>query len=226
MAAMAVSGRRGRKLDRALVVLEALVGAGVIAAVVGRSYGPASTIVFLVGSAFAAATGWFLFRMIASLGDETLDAPDPVRDQERERLEEEKYLLLQGIKEFEADAAIGKVDAGDYEHLRKSAEARAVEIIRKIKTEDEEWQGRAESLIKRRLGLDAPRPPPPAPSARPAPPDAAAPNDWGPAIDRVFDPRPVAFAVEGARTVCAGCGTGAEADAAFCVSCGRPKEAA
>jgi hypothetical protein len=161
---------RGRKLDRALVVLEALVGAAVIAAVVGRSYGPASTVVFLAGSAIAAATGWFLFKMIA-------------------------------------------------------AEARAVEIIRQLKSEDENWRGRAEALIKKRLGFDGG----PKPSAARTPVSstiAAVPDDWAPAVERVFDPRPVAFAVEGARTVCAACGASAESDAAFCTKCGRPKEAA
>jgi hypothetical protein len=225
MVEMVVAGR-GRKLDRALVVLEALVGAAVIAAVVGRSYGPASTLVFLVGSAIAGATGWFLYRMIASLRDDTLDAPDPVHDQEREHLEEEKYLLLQGIKEFEADAAIGKVDADDYEHLRRGAEARAVEIIRQLKAEDDHWKGRAEALIKKRLGLDAPLPPSPKPESLATAASPATTSDWGPAIERLFDQRPVAFAVEGSRSVCGGCGAGTEPDASFCTSCGRPKESA
>src|SRR5690242_4804791 len=130
----AVTG--GRRFDRALVAIEALVGLAIVAAVIGKSYGPASTAAFVVCGTTAAMAGYFILRMFGALGDETLDVPPPAVDDERARLEHEKLLLLQGIKELEADAAIGKVDAEDYAHLRRKAEARALAIIRALKESD------------------------------------------------------------------------------------------
>src|SRR5262245_33303482 len=110
--------------DRALIAVEALVGLGVIVAVIGKGYGPAATVLFTLSSAAAAATAYFLAKMVGALRDETLDVQGAVIDEDRERLEHEKLLLLQGIKELEADAATGKVDPDDYVHLRQKAEAR------------------------------------------------------------------------------------------------------
>ena len=149
---VAMARGRGRRFDRALIVVEALVGAGVVMLVVGKSYGPASTVLFILAGLAVAMTAVFVARLFGALGDETLDIPGKTVDDERELLEHEKQLLLAGLKEFEADAATGKVDREDYEHLRKTAEARAIQIIRTLKEADAHWMARAEALVAERLG--------------------------------------------------------------------------
>lgn len=229
---------RNRRIDRLIVAIEALVGIGVIVAVVGKSYGIPSTIVFALCGIAVAATGYFLVRMVGSLNDDALDVPGRVLDEERIRLEHEKLLLLQGIKEFEADAATGKVDRADYEHLRQSAEARALDIIRTLKDSDQRWRREAERLVASRLGAQALAPIPaaaapsaPASSAEPAATEAPAPAPiangapQATAILAVFDTRPVRFAAIAERSDlrCEGCGQENDADARYCIGCGRPR---
>lgn len=148
--------RAGLTADRWIFLLEALVGLGVVFAIIGRTYGAVPTFVFLICSLFAAFTGYLLFKMLGALRDQTLDVSGRVRDLERERLEHEKYLLLRGIKELEGDAATGKVDRRDYEHLRRSAEARAMEIIAALSESEERWLGSARRIVAERLSR-APR---------------------------------------------------------------------
>jgi hypothetical protein len=122
-----------------------------------------------------AATAYFIYRGVAALSDEALDVEERALDSERLQLEQEKKILLHGIKEFEADAATGKVDAADYAILRRSAEARAVEIIRVLKESDEHWRREARRL---------PHPRRPAPKPRSRPPQAPPPRRpprWSPA---------------------------------------------
>jgi len=200
---MAVAGRT----DRAWVFLEALVALAVVAAVIGTSYGPAATVGFiLVGSALA-ATAFFLAKMIGALSDEGLDVPRKRLDEERIRLEAEKVILLHGIKEFEADAGVGKVDRADYEHLRKTAESRALEIIRVLKDDDARWHREAEALIEMRTGkvttkpsgLDGPR----------------VVLEKKPSVEvTYFKP------VEGGVS-CSACDRVSDADARYCTGCGR-----
>lgn len=239
------------RLDRAIVALEAIVGIGVVVAIVGKTYGMPATVSFVFVGISAAAAGYFLVRMTAALRDETLDVPGRVLDEDRERLEHEKLLLLQGIKEFEADAGVGKVDKADYDHLRKTAEARAVEIIRALKDSDARWLREAEVLVAERLGPEAARPAVVAPAAAaPAAAEAAgaAPVAASPggvavlepvaavarpetrrimelAIAQVFDDRAVDFSLigDGAELRCEGCSGTNDSDARYCIHCGRPR---
>ena len=237
------------RLDRAIVAVEALVGIGVVVAIVGKTYGMPATVSFVLVGIAAAASGYFLVRMAAALRDETLDVPGRVLDEDRERLEHEKLLLLQGIKEFEADAGVGKVDKADYDHLRKTAEARAVEIIRALKDSDARWLREAETLVAQKLGPEAARRVvlQTTPVASPAPAAAggggvavleapAAAKTQTPArpetrrilelaIAQVFDDRAVRFApIEGsAQLSCEGCSGTNDSDARYCNHCGRPR---
>jgi hypothetical protein len=225
----------GRRIDRAIVIVEALIGLGVVVAIVGKSYGWASTVAFAACGVALAFTGYVLVRMVTALGDESLDAPGRVFDDERARLEHEKLLLLQGIKEFDADAATGKVDRADYDHLRRTAEARAMEIISILKESDARWMREAERLVTQRVGAttaaaqakDAPAPPVPAVTVGPlgeAGPAAPLEIRGEPALAALFDPRPVRLEAFGEALRCAGCQTENGPGGRYCVGCGRPVE--
>lgn len=207
-------------VDRALLLVEVLAGLGVVAAIIGKTYGVAPTIFFILCSMAASFTGFMLVRSALAWNDATLDLTHQVRDEERDRLEHEKMLLLQGIKELESDLAIGKVDPRDYQHLRRTAENRAIAIIEKLKDQDSKWMARAQALIADRIGSG------PAPQLAVA---AAGPKiSWvgvgselalrEAADARVFDDRPVSLDGQ-----CSGCGAEAYPEARFCVACGRPR---
>lgn len=223
----------GRRLDRAIVAIEALVGIGVVVAIVGKTYGLESTVSFVAVGLAAAAAGYFLVIMFGALRDETLDVPGRVFDRERERLEHEKQLLLAGIKEFEADAAQGKVDPTDYAVLRQTAEARAVEIIRALKESDAKWMREAEALVASKLGKEAlvrkeavaaPVAAPASAATTSSPSKAAATQPGTPvAIPQVFDDRPTVFKLIGNELQCTACDGFNPSEARFCVSCGRPR---
>lgn len=204
-----------RRADRALVIVEALVGLGVVAAVVGKSYGTASTVTFLLAGLALAFTSLVVVRMFSALRDETLDVPGAVTDRVREELEEEKLILLQGIKEFEADAAQGKVDAADYESLRKTAEARAVEILKTLQATDALYLERAEKLVAQRTGGYKLK------TAAPATAKAAAQSV---PVAEDSPSKNVHFLETDGRLVCSHCGAQNEDDGRFCVGCGRPRE--
>lgn len=201
-----------RRADRALIFVEALVGLGVVAAVVGKSYGAASTVTFILTGLALAFTVVVAARMFTALKDETLDVPGRMHDLAREELEHEKLILLQGIKEFEADAAQGKVDTEDYESLRRTAEARAVEILRTLQDSDAQYMQRAEELIRKRTGgkkVSTVAPPKDAPAA---PPPAASADSGS---------KTIRFIESNDRLVCSQCGGENEADGRFCVGCGK-----
>lgn len=223
------AARRGIGLDRALIAVEVIVGVAVVAVVVGKGYGAVATIAFVVCGAALAASAWFLVRMLTSLSDETLDVRGHMADSEREQLEHEKLLLLQGLKEFEADAATGKVDQADYAHLKRTAEARAVEIISALKASDAYWMERAGKMVEKRLGKPVAAPAAPKAAPVPAPTTAAsaaatqlASSAWPAAAAACFDDTPVDFtAVEG-ELECSGCGGKNRLEARYCMHCGRP----
>lgn len=182
--------------DRLWIALEALVALGVVVAVIGRSYGPAATLGFILVGTMLTATVYFISRMISAPFDPGLDAPGRTLDEARIALEAEKSILLSGIKEFEADAGVGKVDRADYDALRKAAEQRAVEIIRVLKEEDARWLREAEGLVAARTG----KAPPPA-------------------------DEPTGFTVVEGGLRCDHCGRVSDADSRFCTGCGRRKAA-
>ena len=211
--------------DRALVVLEVAVGLAVVAAVVGKAYGPAPTVVFLLAAVATAFTLYVVARMVTSLRDDTLEVAGRTEDEERRALEHEKLLILQGIKELEADLATGKTDRADYAQLRRSAEARAIEIIQLLKASDERWRKNAERLVANRLGSEVLR------SARTTDPEGTRPDDASArakraALAALFDLTPTEFLERDGRLVCAHCNTENEADGRFCVGCGRPRREA
>lgn len=215
-------------VDRALLLIEVLAGLGVVAAIIGKTYGVAPTIFFLLVGASASFTGWAFVRMITSWSDATLDLTHRVTDEERLRLEHEKMLLLQGIKELEADLGIGKVDPRDYAHLRRTAENRAIAIIQKLKEQDAKWMGRAEALVAERLGQVSSLVPRPAAAVAGGGALPGLKISWvathseaarrEPADARVFDDRPVTLDGQ-----CGGCGAEALSGARFCIQCGRPR---
>lgn len=210
--------------DRALIAIEAIVGLAVVSAIVGKAYGAAPTFVFVACGISVAFTALALVRGAGALTDRTLDVTGRIEDEERDALEHEKVLLLQGIKELEADYAIGKVAPEDYEHLRRTAEQRAMKIIDELKRSDEKWLEEAERLVEKRIGRVAARADAPAPIGDT---DQWRDEDLETRQKRVayaplFDDRAVAMP----ENVCAACGTENDEDAKFCNGCGRPKEAA
>ena len=161
----------------------------------------------------------FLF---SALSDESLDVLGAVADPERDRLEQEKRILLQGLKEFEADKAIGKVDAKDYEHLKKTAEARAVQIIKQLKDNEKYWLSKAQA----RAGVDELPPEAHKPLAVPSldevnpessPSSAASTAPAPPADARIF----AAGSTTLVNSTCSTCNTVNPGDAKFCIGCGR-----
>lgn len=212
--------------DRLWTLLQAVPPFVVAIVLVSRASGIAPAIAFGVLCCVLAATAYFIYRGVTALSDDNLDLVGRALDEERNRLEQEKKILLQGIKEFEADAATGKVDPADYAILRKSAEARAVEIIRVLRESDQRWRLEAEALAKRRLSAPlaaavAEAPAPVAPALAPA---VASKVGVEFALAAVFDDRPVRMSAEGEGLVCAGCQAKSPSDARYCTGCGRPKE--
>lgn len=208
--------------DRALLVVEALVGLGVVTAIIGRSYGVFPTLAFVSCGVAVAYTGWVASRMLGALRDPTLEVGGRRRDFEREKLEGEKRLLLQGIKDLEADKQTGKMDDAEYERLRQSAEARAVEILRILRESDERWSAAAEALVEKRLGR--------LPGSAPSEPAAAAPVPLTPrpevvdrpaADPRVFSSEVSTGTLRDGRLECQACGFDNDEDARFCAGCGR-----
>ena len=120
---------------------------------------------------------------------------------ERERLEHERALAVQGLRDLEFDFEMGKLSDVDCESLRSDLESRALKAMAAIEKLDSD--AKASAKPQPRL---APKPAP-APEPRVSPPQ----------------PRPVA-AIGSARTLsfCPQCGIRAARDAKFCGECGSP----
>lgn len=235
MGARTVAPRR--RLDRALLGVQVLVGIGVVAVVIGKSYGGVATIFFILLGPAMAMTLFFIYQMVSVLSDDTADNDLGVIDEERLRLEREKQLLLEGLKEFEQDSAMGKVDVADYEHLKRTAEARAIQIIKKIKDADARWMAEAERVA----GVSKPPAATTATTAStasaPDPAPTAAPTDSVSATAKVAEPDvPIAAvgaaahaslfddrSIDVVNSNCSGCSTPNPAVGRFCVGCGRPR---
>jgi hypothetical protein len=225
-----MAGARSRNVDRAILFLEALVGIAVVAAIIGKTYGFSSTFVFIACGVAATFSGYVMVKMFLSLRDETLEITGRVEDEERAALEHEKLLLLQGIKELEADAAVGKVDAEDYRHLRETAETRALQIIHKLKESDQYWRAEAERYVHKKLGRTVG----PAAVATEVAiettdqylTETAAERSARRAYSDMFDDHPVEMhAASPGRIACGSCSTENEEDARYCIGCGRPRRA-
>lgn len=236
---------RRRTGDRLILAVEAAAGIAVVAAIVGKTYGFAPTLFFILTAVATAFAGYMIFKMGSSWKDEALDAGGKTEDLERIRLEHEKSLLLYGIKELEADVATGKVDRLDYAHLRQTAEARAIEIIHTLKESDAKWMREAEALVKKRLGTTGRAASPtsgaeksaPVP-ASPSPGDVLSSANAGAAAQAraplapgaaeaanalCFDDRPVDMISRDGAIFCDGCTAANALEGRFCVGCGRPR---
>ncbi len=144
---MEKSSRKRGFFERGLLLFEVVLGLSVVVLVMGRAYGTVPAIVFVLAGAALAFTFFVSFKMVASLSDPSLDVVGRIPNKEREALDEQKRLLLEGIKELEVDAGIGKVDAQDYAYLRRSTEEAALKIIRKLKDEENRYKADAEALV-------------------------------------------------------------------------------
>ncbi len=215
-------------MDRSLVAVEVVVGVTVVAAIVGKAYGAAPTIIFLLAGVSLAFSVYVGVRMFTALGDRSLDVTGRVADVKRAALEHEKLLLLYGMHELEADAAIGKVDAADYQQLRARSEMDALTIIETLKAQDDKWMAEARRLVTKRLGPAAAKGP--GPKVKPNANAVAVPQiqrvePVGPvAYEPLFDERPVALTLKDDTLTCTDCKTESPADAGFCIGCGRPRE--
>ena len=133
-------------------------------------------------------------------------------------------MLLQGIKELEADAGVGKVDNKDYAHLRQTAENRALEIIHQLKESDEQWMRQAEAFVGQRLGVDTTNTEAAASDGEPGyQSQSLAERQGRTAFPGLFDHRPVVMNGQGPELICQACQTPNEQDANFCIGCGRPR---
>ena len=210
------------------MILEVAVGLAVVAAIMGKAYGPAPTIIFMLCGIAATYTGYNMFRMVGSLRDPTIDVQGRLQDERRDALEYEKRLLLQGIKELEVDYGVGKVDARDYASLRQTAESRALKIIAELRRDDVQWRERAADLIASKVPGIIEKPVESPPSSEPSPGEPSPPpeTDDGPesaAPAGLFDDRPAVWRVEGDRMACTACGALNDHDGRFCQACGRPR---
>ncbi len=197
------------------MILEVVIGFVVVAAVIGNAYGTAPTVIFLLCALASTYTGYNLLRLVTVLNDPTLEAQGRSTDDRRETLEYEKKLLLQGIKELEADYGLGKVDGRDYAALKQTAESKAVRIIALLREEEEVWARRAEKLLSERLPelVEEREQPEPAPAA----------GSRRTAARAVFDDRPAAWTRAEQGLTCSACGALNDDDGHFCVNCGRPR---
>ncbi len=219
-----------RLADRALLVVEAAVGLTVVGAIIGKSYGIAPTFFFLGCGAAAAFSVYALVRMVGSLNDRALDLPGRTEDTQRAKLEHEKRLVLQGIKELEADYAIGKVDPGDYAHLRGTYESRALTIMGALKAEDERWLRTAQAVVEQRLGKVAAKTMVEAPDGVGVVVAVDETERWKSESGEQRKARtalPALFRFQPAQLKdarCTACTTENEADGRYCIGCGAPLE--
>lgn len=210
---------------RIALFLEALVGLGVVAALLGRHYGPFPTLLFLFASVAVGFTGWMVARMFGSLGDPSLDVVGRVRNFEREKLEGEKALLLKGIKDLEIDFATRKMSEADYQRMRETAEARAVSIIRALRETDDRYRQAAERMVSEHLGVE--RPESPTLDIRKGANQVAASLKTGTqpfAVAAIFAREPARLLPVDGGVRCEACETVSPAEARFCIGCGRPRE--
>ena len=211
------------------MILEVVIGLAVVAAIMGKAYGTAPTVIFMICGLAATYTGYNMLRMFSSLRDPTLEIQGRVHDEDREALEYEKRLILQGIKELEVDFGVGKVDPRDYEMLKLTAEQRAIEIISRLREDDARWTKKAEALVSAKVPgvVDGPAAPAAVAPAAVAPVPYPEPTaDEAPAAasaDGLFDDRTAVWHVSGDRMICSACGAENDADGRFCQSCGRPR---
>ena len=119
------------------------------------------------------------------------------RDEALERLEHERALAMQGLRELEFDREMGKLADADYESLKNGLESRALAAMQSID------EARKSSVVR---GL----PPAPAPAAEQIRREPAA----------VLPLRPDTGSRAAHMRFCPQCGTRTLKDARFCGECG------
>lgn len=134
-------------------IWQLLLGLAAVSAVIARAMGGPSALFFLLCALGAAFTVWAIQRGVAVLRDPSVQG---VRMEDaRDALAYERDLAVMALKELEADAAAGKVDPGDVDTLRSSAEARALDLIARIRNEDRRWDLMARRVAVAALGWTA-----------------------------------------------------------------------
>jgi cytochrome c-type biogenesis protein CcmI len=83
----------------------------------------AEVVIWAVAILLIAALGLFI---AAPLGDQVFGTSASATGDESERLEHERTLAVQGLRELEFDQAMGKLENGDYCELRETLERRAL----------------------------------------------------------------------------------------------------
>jgi hypothetical protein len=123
------------------------------------------------------------------------------RELELERLEHERGLAVQGLRELEFDREMGKLSDADYEALRSELEGRALgrmDALEKLRAEIE--RAAAEKRPQRRVEpIRRPAPPPPSP---------------------LIASPPRAFGAGPRVKFCPKCGVRTAVNAKFCGECG------
>lgn len=198
----------------------ASLAAATVAVVLSRQAAPEHLILISLMIGAAGYAGAALYRTLAPLTarDAAVTGPPP-SERARTALEREKALVLRSIKELEFDRAMGKISPGDFDEMAGRLRARAMMLIRQV---DEGATGYRE-IIEKELGARlaglahagdrAAAGAPPAEAPVPEAPPAGAGRSAA------------ALAAGGAGLSCPACGTGNDADAAFCKRCGTPLEA-
>ena len=208
-------------------VLASLIAA-TVAVVMTRQSTPENLVLIslTIGAAGAAAAGFY--RMLVPLATEDVTVfREPLTERQRAALEREKTLVLRSIKELEFDRAMGKLSPKDFEEMSGRLRARALSLMKEL---DEGGSGYRE-IIERELnarlasvragtgtGTGAVRLMPDATDGATVrlKPDTTASRGVG--LDRDSTEIGGVRLQPDLRTC--GCGTAADADAAFCKRCG------
>ncbi|MBI4511392.1 MAG: hypothetical protein HY698_17295 [Deltaproteobacteria bacterium] len=118
---------------------------------------PSPAAAFLVlGWACILVCGFLLWRaaqVLVSSGQESTlpQSREAIDDRRREELEREKKLLLKAIKEIEFDHDMGKVSDEDAHASTARYRARAVQILKMLEEEPNDYQAVVEKELAKRM---------------------------------------------------------------------------
>jgi hypothetical protein len=171
--------------------------AATVAVMMVRPNAPENLILVSLTIGAAGLAALCFYRVLAPLVAPHADFDrQPLSERMRADLEREKALTLRSIKELEFDRAMGKVSPQDFDEMAGRLRGRALGIMKQLDEGSTAYRTLIERELAARLGSAA---------APVAPPIAAE--------------SPVAAGPARAPGLCA-CGTGNDADARFCKSCG------
>ena len=201
-----------------LFTLAGLVGATIVV-FMSRGQTPAGIVLLSLTIFAAAVVGIAAWRTLAPLaGKHDLSSTQVLGGRTRAALEREKSLVLRSIKELEFDRAMGKVSEKDFAEMGARLRARAAGLLRQLDAGTGYREQIEKEIAKRLRGPQGsadltPRGPQGSADLTPRGPQGSAPRATTSTTDagRAFTAR---------QNVCASCGTGNDADARFCKSCG------